>query len=317
MSVTEDADGNPVFTVTADGQQHIQDVLSLPIAAGAFNVAYDAMSEMNQSLATRMAEPIASHAISVWADVIATYNSADELFGNSGYSADLYAGILGADVGITDSWVAGMAVTVGTGDADGEGDTMNIQNDADYYGVSLYTVKELGQLRISGDVGFMRLENDISTSVNYGGKGDTDLITVGARMDMTVYDGENFSVTPHVGLRYANFSIDTINATATNDINVVEAPLGVTVKGKTEVNGWKVAPMVDVSMVPQFGDKKAKIWNSGVAFEQDVLDAALMKTSVGVSAQKGNLTFGLDYRLGVGGEERQNHSLNANIRYQF
>jgi len=90
---------------------------------------------------------------------------------------------------------------------------------------------------------------------------------------------------------------------------VVEAPLGVTVKGKTEVNGWKVAPMVDVSMVPQFGDKKAKIWNSGVAFEQDVLDAALMKTSVGVSAQKGNLTFGLNYRLGVGGEERQNHSL--------
>ena len=317
LTSTTDADGNPVYMVTEAGQQRIQDVLSLPIAAGAFNIAYDAMSEMNQTMANRMAEPITAHSVSVWADVIATYNSADELFGNSGYSADIYAAVMGADVGITEDWIAGVAFTIGQGDADGEGDTMGIQNDADFYGFSVYTAKNVGQLRFSGDMGYLKLKNDISTDVNYGGKGDTDVITVGARMDMTVHQGEQFDVTPHFGIRYANFNIDTINGTATNDINVVEVPLGVTVKGKTSMNGWKVAPMVDVSVVPQFGDKKAKIWNSGVAYEQDVLDSALVKTSVGVSAQKGNFTFGLNYRLGAGNDERQNHSFNANIRYQF
>lgn len=317
LTSTTDADGNPVYMVTEAGQQRIQDVLSLPIAAGAFNIAYDAMSEMNQTMANRMAEPITAHSISVWADVIATYNSTDELFGNSGYSADIYAAVMGADVGITEDWIAGVAFTIGQGDADGEGDTMGIQNDADFYGFSVYTAKNVGQLRFSGDMGYLKLKNDISTDVNYGGKGDTDVITVGARMDMMVHQGEQFDVTPHFGIRYANFNIDTINGTATNDINVVEVPLGVTVKGKTSMNGWKVAPMVDVSVVPQFGDKKAKIWNSGVAYEQDVLDSALVKTSVGVSAQKGNFTFGLNYRLGAGNDERQNHSFNANIRYQF
>ena len=317
LTSTTDADGNPVYMVTEAGQQRIQDVLSLPIAAGAFNIAYDAMSEMNQTMANRMAEPITAHSVSVWADVIATYNSADELFGNSGYSADIYAAVMGADVGITEDWIAGVAFTIGQGDADGEGDTMGIQNDADFYGFSVYTAKNVGQLRFSGDMGYLKLKNEISTDVNYGGKGDTDVITVGARMDMTVHQGEQFDVTPHFGIRYANFNIDTINGTATNDINVVEVPLGVTVKGKTSMNGWKVAPMVDVSVVPQFGDKKAKIWNSGVAYEQDVLDSALVKTSVGVSAQKGNFTFGLNYRLGAGNDERQNHSFNANIRYQF
>lgn len=317
LTSTTDADGNPVYMVTEAGQQRIQDVLSLPIAAGAFNIAYDAMSEMNQTMANRMAEPITAHSVSVWADVIATYNSADELFGNSGYSADIYAAVMGADVGITEDWIAGVAFTIGQGDADGEGDTMGIQNDAAFYGFSVYTAKNVGQLRFSADMGYLKLKNDISTDVNYGGKGDTDVITVGARMDMTVHQGEQFDVTPHFGIRYANFNIDTINGTATNDINVVEVPLGVTVKGKTSMNGWKVAPMVDVSVVPQFGDKKAKIWNSGVAYEQDVLDSALVKTSVGVSAQKGNFTFGLNYRLGAGNDERQNHSFNANIRYQF
>ena len=131
------------------------------------------------------------------------------------------------------------------------------------------------------------------------------------------YQGESFDVTPHFGMRYANFSIDTMNGTATDDINVIEAPIGVTVKGKTTVDGWKVAPAVDVSVVPQFGDKKAKIWNSGVSYTQDVLDPALVRTSVGVTAQKDNFTFGLNYRLGVGANERQNHHFNATVRYQF
>ena len=313
--MTQDADGN--WVVSGYGNQRLQDVLTLPIAAGSFNIAYDAMSEMNQSMANRMAEPITAHSLSVWADVIATYNSADELFGNSGYSADIYAGVLGADVGISNDWVAGVAFTIGQGDVEGEGDTMGIKNDADFYGVSLYTVKDLGQLRASADMGYLKVKNDISTNVNYGGKGDTDVLTVGGRLDMTVYQGESFDVTPHFGMRYANFSIDTMNGTSTDDINVIEAPIGVTVKGKTTVDGWKVAPAVDVSVVPQFGDKKAKIWNSGVSYTQDVLDPALVRTSVGVTAQKDNFTFGLNYRLGVGANERQNHHFNATVRYQF
>lgn len=124
-------------------------------------------------------------------------------------------------------------------------------------------------------------------------------------------------MTPHFGIRYANFDIDTINQTATNDINVIETPIGVTVKGKTSYKGWTINPNVDVSVVPQMADRKAKIWNSGEAFEQDILDPALVNSTIGVTSHKGDWSYGVNYRFGVGGNDRQNHSFIGNIRYQF
>ncbi|WP_418635105.1 hypothetical protein, partial [Sutterella wadsworthensis] len=38
-------------------------------------------------------------------------------------------------------------------------------------------------------------------------------------------------------------------------MTVYQLPLGVAFSGNFDVNGWKLAPMVDLSVVPAFGDK--------------------------------------------------------------
>ncbi len=314
--MTQDAEGN--WVVSDYGNQRLKDVLGLPVAAGVFNIAYDAMSQMNNSLTNRTLEVDTTKSTSVWADVLATRNKADNLFGHSGYAADLYAGVLGTDTWLTKDTLVGAAVTLGKADGEGKGATMRIDNDADFYGLFAYASHNLADnATVSGDIGYMNVDNEIKTDVNYGGKGDTSVWTAGVRFDMKMYESKTLSVTPHVGLRYANFKMDTINQTATDDVHVLEAPFGVAVKGKVQAKGWDLTPKFDISVVPQFADKKAEVWNSGAAFKQDVLDPALVNTTFGVSGTKGNMTFGVNYRMGVGGDERQNHSFVGNVRYTF
>lgn len=313
--VTTDEAGNPV--ISSAGNQFIQDVLSVPIAAGAFNIAYDAMSEFNASVERRALEPRTANSTAFWADVIATTNKAETLFGHSGYSADLYAGVLGTDTTFDNGALVGLAITVGKADGDPEGAELKMSNDADYYGVSLYAVQNFDKWEVKGDIGYMHVKNDIGADFNLGGNVDTDVITAGARMGFAAYESDRVKVMPRFGVRYANFSIDSLNGTKVKDINVLETPIGVEVSGKFDMKGWKVAPRVDMSVVPEFGDKHAKINNSGASLRQDVLNSALVNTTLGVSAQKGNVGVGLDYRLGLGNEERENHSFIANIRYQF
>lgn len=124
-------------------------------------------------------------------------------------------------------------------------------------------------------------------------------------------------ITPHIGARYSNFSIDSLNGTKIKDINVFEMPVGVEVNDKFDAKGWKVAPRVDMTVVPQLADKEAKIVNSDATLKQDVLNSGLFNTTLGVSAQKGNLSMDVDYRLGLGNEDRENHSFTTNIRYQL
>ena len=87
--------------------------------------------------------------------------------------------------------------------------------------------------------------------------------------------------------------------------------------GKFDTKGWKVNPKLDLTVVPQLGDKRAEIINSGAKIKQDVLRYGVFNRPLGVGAQKGNWAVGVDYRLGLGGEGRENHSFLGNVRYTF
>ena len=78
-------------------------------------------------------------------------------------------------------------------------------------------------------------------------------------------------------------------------MTVWQMPLGVAFSGTFETGSWKVAPMVDVSVVPTFGDKDA----------------------VASFAQNGAWTSGVNYSLTAGSDDRMNNSFNANVRYTF
>ena len=48
-----------------------------------------------------------------------------------------------------------------------------------------------------------------------------------------------------------------------------------------------------------------------------VLDSNVVNATLGVAAQNGTWTFGLDYKLGVGSDDRMNNSFNARVNYAF
>ena len=130
------------------------------------------------------------------------------------------------------------------------------------------------------------------------------------------------NVTPHAGIRYTRLDVegrDGLFGTDDDKLNVFQAPLGVTFSGAFETSGWNLAPTFDLSVVPAFGDKDATTKYNGLTTEviTRVVDSSPVQATLGLSAQKDAFTFGINYTLGAGSDERQNHSFNANVRYTF
>ena len=297
------------------GKAATEEYLALPVTAGTYNVAYDTAEQVTGAIQRH--NTAAYQGTGVWADVYYSSNAGKEIYGGQGYSADIYGGVIGVDYTAACGAKMGVALTVGTGDADSEKSVSKFGNDADFYGLSVYAGKNVGDtsLYVSADASYLWLDNDITGNVAGASAAesiDSSVFTIGLRADWAAYAGDVMSVTPHVGLRYTNIDVDSYRGLDTGAMDLVEMPVGVKVAGKFETAGWKVTPAVDFTVVPQVGDKQVDTVVGAV----DVIDN-LYNTTLGVSAEYGNFTFGLNYRYGFGNNDRKNNSVNANVRYMF
>ena len=316
------ADGKNNFAMSADGIKTVEEIATFPIAAGAFNATFDYLTEFNRAVETRALEDRPEgRSQSVWAHVIATFNKSDELFGGSGYSADLYGGVLGTDVAIGGNTLVGGALTVGTGDIESRGAKIGNKNDATFYGLSLYAQHDIGAMSVKGDLTYLRTENKISgmyKGVDMGGEFDSDAISVGVRAEFKAYESDTFEVKPHLGIRYTNYSFDNYEGTDIDDINTIESPVGVAFSGKVKAEGgWTVVPELDLSVVPQLGDRKATVVNAGTGVDQTILEGAIFNAKLGLGLTKDNFSFGLNYQHGAGGFGRNNNAFQAHARWLF
>lgn len=126
------------------------------------------------------------------------------------------------------------------------------------------------------------------------------------------------NVVPHAGIRLTTIDMDASKFGADYDkMTVWQMPLGVAFSGTFETGSWKVAPMVDVSVVPTFGDKDAVASFIGKDVTTRVVDSNPVQAKLGVSAQNGAWTSGVNYSLTAGSDDRMNNSFNANVRYTF
>ena len=297
------------------GKAATEEYLALPVTAGTYNVAYDAAEQVTGAIQRH--NTAAYQGTGVWADVYYSSNAGKEIYGGQGYSADIYGGVIGVDYTAACGAKMGAALTVGTGDADSEKSVSKFGNDADFYGLSVYAGKNVGDtsLYVSADASYLWLDNDITGNVAGASAAesiDSSVFTIGLRADWAAYAGDVMSVTPHVGIRYTNIDVDSYRGLDTGAMDVVEMPVGVKVAGNFETAGWKVTPAVDFTVVPQVGDKQVDTVVGAV----NVIDN-LYNTTLGVSAEYGNFTFGLNYRYGFGNNDRKNNSVNANVRYMF
>ncbi len=306
--IQEDANGHESFNSL--GNKALEQATGGNATAGVLNVAYDANAQVTDAIVRHQ---LSDHAgMGVWADVFYAKNEAKKLYGDFGYSADIYGGVLGFDYTAACGGTLGAALTVGTADADSEGGALSNSLSSDFVGFSVYASKDFSGLNVKADLGYIDFSNDFS---GLGDASDASTITFGVRGDFTAYQNGAFSIAPHFGLRYTRIDTDAVAFNDEQNMNVFEAPVGVKFAGTFETAGWKVVPSYDFTIVPQLGDKDVEAF--GTAGDVTILSGGLYNNVIGVEAVNGNLSFGLNASYGFGPDDRANTQVNANIRYNF
>lgn len=303
--------------------------MALAATAGVYNVALDSSKLMNRSLERRMT--LADNfdrtkGLTVWADVFGTTNQADSLYGDGGYDMDLYGGVLGADVEVVPGAVLGAALTVGTGDGGSKDAAIDVDNDADFFGLSVYGSHRIGNCNGMIDIGWMHTKSDLSATafgMSIGDEVKADAFTIGLGAEHLMKFG-SVNVVPHVGIRWTRLDVDGYEGAFKTDddtMNIFTLPIGVAFSGNLNAGDWKLAPMVDLAVVPSFGDDEAesKVRWQGVSetVKTQVVDDAPFQASLGINAQNGNWTIGASYDLGVGGDDRLDNAFTVRARYAF
>lgn len=296
-------------TLTAEGLAAYAQAMGGNVTAGVLNVAYDANAQVADAIARH--QLAAGNQMGVWADVFHTKNEAKKLYGKTGYEADITGGVLGFDMPVADLFKAGAAVVVGTADTDTVGGLKN-SVDTDFWGVSLYAAKDFAGLNVKADLGYLDFSNDFKGT---GDASDATSMTFGVRGDFTAYQSGVVTVAPHFGLRFTKIDTDAVAFNKGQDMNVLEAPIGVAVAAAFDAQGWTFRPTADVTIVPQLGDKAVESFGS--ASEVTVLSGGLVNTTVGVTAEQGAFVFGLNAGYGFGPSDRANTNVNASVVYRF
>lgn len=305
--------------LSAVGEDALDEYMALPAVAGTYNAAYDAAEQVWNTVGAHNIDRTAGKTNGVWADVFYSANEAGDMYGNGyGYEADVYGGVLGYDYTAACGGKIGAALTIGTSDVDAKGDFIgDYGNDADFWGLSIYASKDITEkMIVSADITYLSLDNDIKGSVagaSVAESIDSSVISVGLRADWKAYESNAFEIVPHAGIRYAQIDVDDYREMDGESLDVLEMPVGVAFNGKFEAAGMKFVPTLDFTVVPQIGDKDVK------TFDGDTLDVLnnTYNTTLGISAEYGDFTFGVAAKYGFGTDDRSNAGVKVNATYAF
>ena len=296
-------------------------VTNMAVLGGAFSTSFDINDQIRNTIDRRSSLANLNvvrneTGITPWVDVMGTFNSADSLYGSSGYEADIYGATLGVDYTASCGAILGAAISIGQADANSVDSATKVDNDVDFWGVSFYGSHRIGNVNGKFDIGYISTSNDLSANTALFGSFDesldADIFTIGLGAEYLATVG-SLNVVPHAGIRWSSLDMDDSKYGADYDkMNLFQMPIGVTFSGTFDMTGWKVAPMVDLSVVPAFGDKDAIAdYTGGISESVRVVDSNPVQLTLGVNAQAGAWTFGVNYGLTAGSDDRLNNSLNA------
>ena len=304
--------------LTEVGQKALSEYMALPVTAGTYNAAYDAAEQVwNTVGAHNLARP--GKVEGLWADVFYASNEAKDMYADGyGYEADVNGGVLGYDYTAECGGKLGVAFAIGSSDVNGTGDTVGkFGNDADFWGLSFYGSKTVtDKMVVSADVTYLSLDNDVTGSVagvSVEESIDSSVLSVGLRADWKAYQSAALEIVPHAGIRYVQIDVDDYREMEGESLDVIEMPVGVAFSGKFETAGMTFVPTLDFSVVPQIGDKDVKVLGGE---KLDVLDNTY-NTTLGVTAEYGDFTFGAAAKYGFGTNDRSNVGVNVKAEYRF
>ena len=290
----------------------------------ASNLFTDAISE-HMSLTNEK-----EHDSDIWAKYIHSKENIDGLAvagADSKYDVNYNGIVVGADLYKNGKATIGAALSYVDGSIKGNTLAARTENDATYYGASIYGGIQNEDSAVVGDISYLHGKNDI-TQYNSGATltadAKSDAFSIGVRAEKSVKAGVGKFV-PYAGIRYmhlgaGNYTNSIGMAYDGDDMNLWLLPVGVKYSADVKAGGWTIRPIAEVGYVWNMGDRDAdqtvSLNGASDGFGYDVTDSGSYIGRFMVEAEKANVTYGLGYEYQKGDSVKANRWM-ANLNWSF
>lgn len=264
----------------------------------------------------------------VWAYGFHSKENVNGLSFGADYDAQYNGIAAGADFYKKGGTTAGLALIYADSNVSGSNGFATTKNDADYYGVSLYSRFDRGSYALLGDISYMKGDHDV-TQMNKGqiitASPDSDSISVGVKAVKDYAAGENGTLTPYVGLRYLRLSTDDFTASnglryEGDDQDLVIVPVGVNYTAAISHGKWSVRPYAGIGYVWTAGDRSADqtvmLGTAADSFSYDTADSGSFIARAGVTTDCGDMSYGIGYSWQKG-DSVSNNGWTLSASYHF
>lgn len=264
----------------------------------------------------------------VWAYGFHSKENVNGLSFGADYDAQYNGIAAGVDFYRKGGTTAGLALIYADSNVSGANSVSSTKNDADYYGVSLYSRFDRGSYALLGDISYMKGDHDI-TQVNSGetitASPDSDSISVGVKAVKDYAAGENGTLTPYVGLRYLRLSTDDFTNSLGlryegDDQDLVIVPVGVNYTASISHGKWSVRPYAGIGYVWTAGDRSTDqtvmLGTAADSFSYDTADSGSFIARAGVATDCGDMSYGIGYSWQKG-DSVSNNAWTLSASYHF
>ena len=290
----------------------------------ASNLFTDAISE-HMSLTNEK-----EHDSDIWAKYIHSKENVDGLAvagADSKYDVTYNGIVVGADLYKNGKATIGAALSYVDGCIKGNTLAARTENDATYYGASIYGGIQNEDSAVIGDISYLHGKNDI-TQRNSGtaltADAKSDAFSIGVRAEKSLKAGVGKFV-PYAGIRYMHLGTGNYNNSIDmsydgDDMNLWLLPVGVKYSADVKAGGWTIRPIAEVGYVWNMGDRDAtqtvSLNGASNGFGYDVADNGSYIGRFVVEAEKANVTYGLGYEYQKGDSVKANKWM-ANVNWSF
>lgn len=290
----------------------------------ASNLFTDAISE-HMSLTNEK-----DHDSDIWAKYIHSKENVDGLAvagADSKYDVNYNGIVVGADLYKNGKATIGAALSYVDGSVKGNTLAARTENDATYYGVSIYGGIQNEDSAVICDISYLHGKNDI-TQRNSGttltADAKSDAFSIGVRAEKSLKAGVGKFV-PYAGIRYMHLGTGNYNNSIGmsydgDDMNLWLLPVGVKYSADVKAGSWTIRPIAEIGYVWNMGDRDAtqtvSLNGASNGFGYDVADNGSYIGRFVVEAEKANVTYGLGYEYQKGDIVKANKWM-ANVNWSF
>ena len=290
----------------------------------ASNLFTDAISE-HMSLTNEK-----EHDSDIWAKYIHSKENVDGLAvagADSKYDVNYNGIVVGADLYKNGKATVGAALSYVDGSVKGNTLAARTENDATYYGASVYGGIQNEDSAVIGDISYLHGKNDITqhnSGMTLTADAKSDAFSIGVRAEKTLKAGVGKFV-PYAGIRYMHLGTGNYNNSLGmsydgDDMNLWLLPVGVKYSADVKAGGWTIRPIAEIGYVWNMGDRDAtqtvSLNGTSNGFGYDVADNGSYIGRFVVEAEKANVTYGLGYEYQKGDSVKANKWM-ANVNWSF